>query len=138
MKMQRTIASLTSGLIFGLGLAVSGLTDPDKVLQFLTISPNWSPALLFTMGAAVAVTFVGYRWVLKRGPVLDDKLKLPTRTDIDRRLLFGAAIFGVGWGMGGFCPGPAITAMASGFTEPLIFIAAMLAGSQLQRVVAKS
>ncbi len=132
--MSRVISALVAGILFGLGLAVSGLANPDKVLQFLTIGPNWSPALLFAMAAGVAVTFIGYRWVLHRGPILDESLHLPTRTDLDRRLLMGAAIFGAGWGLAGFCPGPAITSLATGLTEPFAFVAAMIVGAQLQRV----
>ena len=135
---KRVIASLIAGTIFGLGLAVSGLANPDKVLQFLTISENWSPALLFTMAAGVAVTFVGFRWVLRRGPVFADEMQLPTNTQLDRRLLAGSAIFGIGWGFAGFCPGPAIAALSSGMAEPFVFVAAMLLGSQIQRITMSS
>lgn len=128
-------AGLLSGLIFGLGIAVSGLSDPDNVLRFLTLSPGWSPALLFTMGAAIIVSFVGYKWVLHRGPVFEDELQLPTNTQLDRKLLTGAALFGVGWGIAGFCPGPAIVGLAAGNPEPYIFVVALIAGSQLQRIV---
>ncbi len=132
---KRTLAALLSGLVFGLGLAVSGLANPDNVLQFLTLSSDWSPALLFTMGAGILVSFAGYRWVLRRGPVFEENLQLPGKTRLDRRLLAGAIIFGVGWGLAGFCPGPAIVGLSSGMTEPFIFIAALIAGSQLQRLV---
>lgn len=135
---KRSITSLIAGTIFGIGLAVSGLVNPDKVQQFLTISAAWSPALLFTMGAGVAVTFVGYRWVLHRGPVFVDELQLPSNTKLDRRLLLGSGIFGIGWGLAGFCPGPAIAGLSSGMSEPLVFIAAMLVGSQIQRLTMKS
>jgi uncharacterized membrane protein YedE/YeeE len=127
----RPIAALVCGLLFGAGLAVSGLANPDKVLQFLTLNADWSPALLFTMGAGIAVTFFGYKFVLHRGPLLDT-LHLPTSQMIDRKLLAGAVIFGTGWGLAGFCPGPAITTLASGNLEPLVFIVAMIAGSALQ------
>lgn len=133
-NLKKALAALASGLVFGLGLAVSGLANPDKVLQFLTLSANWSPALLFTMGAGIAVTFVGYKWVLQRGPVLEDTLQLPTNNKLDRRLLLGSAIFGVGWGLAGFCPGPAIVGLSTGMTEPFVFVAALLVGSQLQRL----
>lgn len=133
-NLKKALAALASGLVFGLGLAVSGLANPDTVLQFLTLSSNWSPALLFTMGAGIAVTFAGYKWVLHRGPVLEDSLQLPTNNKLDRRLLAGSAIFGVGWGLAGFCPGPAIVASSTGMTEPFVFVAALLVGSQVQRI----
>lgn len=129
------MAGLLSGLVFGLGIAVSGLSDPDNVLRFLTISAGWSPALMFTMGAAIAVSFIGYKWVLHRGPVFADELQVPTNTQLDRKLMTGAALFGVGWGIAGFCPGPAIVGLAAGNPEPYIFVAALVAGSQLQRVL---
>lgn len=131
---KKALAALVSGLVFGLGIAVSGLSDPDKVLQFLTLSENWSPALLFTMGAGVLVAFVGYRWVLHRGPVLEEKLQLPTSSKLDRQLLTGSALFGVGWGLAGFCPGPAIVGMSTGMAEPIVFVAALIVGSQIRRV----
>lgn len=133
-NLKKALAALAAGLVFGLGLAVSGLANPDKVLQFLTLSSNWSPALLFTMGAGIAVTFAGYKWVLRRGPVLADNLQLPTNNKLDRRLLVGSAIFGIGWGLAGFCPGPAIVGLSTGMTEPFVFVAALLVGSQLQRI----
>lgn len=132
---MRIIASLVTGVTFGVGLAISGLTNPEKVLAFLTLTSDWDPSLLFTMGAAVLVTFVGYRWVLHRGPVLEEELHLPTRTDLDRPLLVGAGIFGIGWGLAGFCPGPAITGLSTGMAEPALFVLAMIAGMQLHRFV---
>jgi len=138
MNMKRILAALLSGLLFGLGIAVSGLSDPDKVLQFLTLSSNWSPALLFTMGAGILVSFVGYKWVLHRGPVLEDRPQLPTNTSLDRRLLIGAAIFGVGWGLAGFCPGPAIVGLSTGMIEPVVFVIALIIGSQAQRMTSSS
>lgn len=138
MNLKRTLAALAAGLVFGLGLAISGLADPDNVLRFLTISPGWSPALLFVMGAAILVAFLGYKWVLRRGPVLESELRLPGNNTVDRKLLVGSAIFGVGWGIAGFCPGPAIVGLSSGMAEPFIFVAALMAGSQIQRMVSSS
>lgn len=135
---KRSAAAFACGLVFATGLAVSGLADPDKVLQFLTLNANWSPALLFTMFAGILVTFAGYRWVLQRGPVFSDTLHLPTRTDIDRPLLVGAGIFGVGWGLAGFCPGPALTALSSMHVEPVVFVAAMIAGSLIEARVTRN
>jgi hypothetical protein len=130
----RVLTALLTGAIFGIGLAVSGLADPDNVLQFLTIGANWSPALLFVMAAGIAVTFAGYRWILRRGPLLERSFDLPTKTALDRRLVAGAIIFGIGWGLAGFCPGPALVGLSAGLAEPFIFVAAMLAGSQIERL----
>ena len=135
---KRIFVALVSGLVFGLGIAVSGLSDPDNVLRFLTLSSGWSPALLFTMGAGIVVSFSGYRWVLHRGPVFENEMQLPTNTRLDRNLLAGAALFGVGWGLAGFCPGPAIVGLSAGKIEPFVFIAALIVGSQIQRKVASS
>ena len=135
---KKALTALLSGLIFGLGLAISGLSNPDNVLQFLTLSSDWSPALLFVMGAGILISFVGYKWVLRRGPVLEDKLRLPSNNSLDRRLLGGAAIFGIGWGTAGFCPGPAIVGLSTGMIEPFIFVAALIAGAQIQRLVSSS
>ncbi|MDX1516585.1 MAG: DUF6691 family protein [Woeseiaceae bacterium] len=129
---RQSLAALVSGFVFAIGLALSGLANPDKVLQFLTLNSRWSPALLFTMAAGIVVTYVGFRFVLRRGALFSDTLHLPTRTDLDARLLGGAAIFGIGWGLAGFCPGPALTTLTSGHPEPLVFVVAMIAGSLLQ------
>ncbi len=134
---KRSAAAFACGLVFATGLAVSGLANPDKVLQFLTLNSNWSPALLFTMLAGILVTLAGYRWVLRRGPVFSDTLHLPASTDIDRRLLVGAGVFGIGWGLAGFCPGPALTALSSMHVEPFLFVAAMIAGSLIEARVAQ-
>ena len=141
-RIIRPIASLLSGLVFGIGLAVSGLANPDKVLQFLTLSEDWSPALLFTMAAAIVVTAVGYRF--RPGgagqqdgrPLFDEVFHLPTKKDLDRKLIIGSGIFGLGWGTAGFCPGPAVTGLGTGMLEPIIFIVSMVIGSQLQALLA--
>lgn len=136
MNMRISLAALLSGLVFGLGLAVSGLANPDKVLQFLTLDSQWSPALLFTMGTGVVVAFLGYGWVRRKGPILCDDLQWPTKTLLDRPLITGAVIFGVGWGIAGFCPGPAIAGLSSGVQEPYIFVIALIAGSQFRGLTA--
>jgi len=134
MKYVTTVASaLVVGLLFGAGLAVSGMTNPAKILSFLDIAAiavgDWDGTLLFVMGGALAVTFVGYRYVLSLPhPVLDSLFHLPTARAIDLRLIFGAAIFGIGWGLVGYCPGPAIAALAWPTAEPALFVAAMLVG----------
>jgi uncharacterized membrane protein YedE/YeeE len=133
-KISLPLAGLLSGTVFGLGLSVAQMTNPQKVLAFLDVFGLWDPSLLLTMAGAIFVTTVGYRVVLHRGPIVAGKLHLPARSDIDVRLLVGSAIFGVGWGLAGYCPGPVVTGIASGLREPLIFLAAMIVGSQLERL----
>lgn len=133
--MAKMLLSLIAGLIFGAGLILSGMSNPAKVLNFLDLFGTWDPSLAFVMAGAVAVTFIGYRLVLKRPtPVLADAFHLPTRNDIDMKLVSGAAIFGLGWGLGGFCPGPAFTALPLGSTGILAFFPAMLIGMGLARM----
>ena len=129
-----SLSGLLCGFLFGIGLSVSGMADPNKVLGFLNVTANWDPSLLFVMGGALVVTAIGFRVVLKRGPVFSEKLHLPTRRDIDSRLLTGAALFGIGWGIAGYCPGPAVTALGVNPQETVIFILAMIAGSQVERL----
>ena len=129
------------GLVFGLGLLVSGMSDPAKVLNFLDLggirAGTWDPSLAFVMAGAIAVTFIGYKLVLKRSqPLFADKFYLPGKADIDPRVVVGPAIFGVGWGLSGFCPGPALTALGFGAPAALLFVAAMLAGMVLARWIA--
>jgi uncharacterized membrane protein YedE/YeeE len=121
------------GLVFGLGLVVSGMSNPAKVLNFLDLaaipSGGWDPSLAFVMAGAIAVTFIGYRLVLRRPrPILGETFHLPTATGIDSRIVAGPAIFGLGWGLAGFCPGPALTALAIGGPAAAIFVVAMLLG----------
>lgn len=128
------IATYISGLLFGVGLCVSGLANPAKVQNFLDIDGVWDPSLLITMAAAVLVTGAGYRFALARGkPFFDKAFHIPATGTVDARLLAGAAIFGIGWGLVGFCPGPAIVALALGATPAFIFVMAMLAGMALAR-----
>ena len=129
------------GLIFGLGLIVSGMSDPAKVLNFLDIggipAGTWDASLAFVMAGAVAVTFIGFGRVLRRArPIFAERFYLPTRRDIDFRIVAGPAIFGIGWGLAGFCPGPALTALGFGSSSAFIFVAAMCAGMVLARFVA--
>jgi uncharacterized membrane protein YedE/YeeE len=131
---MRAVANFAAGLLFGLGLAVSGLINPAKVLTFLDIAGAWDPSLAATMGAAVAVTYAGYRLVLRRrAPLLDCAFHLPAPAAIDNRLLGGAMLFGVGWGLVGFCPGPALAALSSGSERVVLFVAAMFAGMAVAR-----
>lgn len=125
----RILTALAAGLLFGLGLAISGLLNPAKVKAFLDITGAWDPSLIFVLGAGVVVAFIGYRIAFTiNKPLFDDQLHLPTKTRIDRPLIIGSAIFGVGWGLAGFCPGPAIASLSLGLAPAIIFAAAMFIG----------
>lgn len=125
---------MLGGLIFGLGLVVSGMADPAKVLNFLDVAGHWDPSLAFVMGGAVAVTAVGYRWALTwPKPLFAARFQIPIRRDIDARLLFGPAIFGLGWGLCGLCPGPALTSIGLAAPGVLVFVPAMFAGMAAAR-----
>ncbi|XBQ16697.1 MAG: DUF6691 family protein [Oceanicaulis sp.] len=127
--MARLLSSLLAGLVFGLGLVISGMVNPAKVQNFLDVFGAWDPSLALVMGAALVVAGVGYRLVLTRErPLFEAKFQVPALTTLDAKLLGGAAIFGLGWGLAGFCPGPAITAGAFGRPDVYIFLIAMLAG----------
>jgi len=126
---MRALSGLLAGLVFGLGLVVSGMADPAKVLSFLDLFGAWDPSLALVMGGAVVVAFVGYRRVLRRkAPMLLERFDLPKTSLIDSRLILGAALFGVGWGIGGLCPGPAIVALPLLAPGTLVFVPAMLVG----------
>ena len=128
MSARRYALAFASGLIFAIGLGISGMTRPTKVLGFLDFAGAWDPSLLCVMGAALVVTFVAYRWILARPrPLFDETFHLPKKSKIDARLVGGAALFGIGWGIGGFCPGPAIVG-AGAPRAAAIFTAAMLLG----------
>ena len=132
------ISALLAGALFGLGLAVSGMTDPQRVLGFLDIFGDFDPTLLFVLGGAVATTTVLFRFVLKRdSPVLANSFPLSQARRIDQTLVVGAALFGVGWGVAGYCPGPALAGLGVGSTEALWFVPAMVAGMLVHRVVAE-
>jgi uncharacterized membrane protein YedE/YeeE len=125
-----------AGLLFGVGLAIGGMTQPAKVLAFLDVAGAWDPSLLFVMLGAIAVYFTANRFVAShRAPWTGGAFQLPSRRDIDARLVLGAALFGVGWGLGGYCPGPGITALASGSTAAFTFVVAMVAGMLLFEVL---
>jgi len=123
------LVQFAAALIFGIGLVISGMANPAKVLNFLDVAGSWDPSLAFVMAGALAVTAIGYRLVLARPkPVFAPDFQLPTRRAIDARLLLGAAIFGVGWGLAGFCPGPALTSLGLGAPGTLAFAPTMLVG----------
>ena len=130
--MKVALAALVSGTLFGAGLAWSGMTNPARVLGFLDITGNWDPTLVLVMGGALAVSALLFPLVLRRSrPVLAELFVLPSKRDLDARLLGGAAMFGVGWGLAGLCPGPAIAGLVTGSPPVLLFVAAMLAGQWL-------
>jgi uncharacterized protein len=129
--MNKKIIGLAAGLLFGMGLAVSQMISQEKVLGFLDIFGRWDPSLAFVMGGAVAVTALLFRLVLRRPqPLLDSKFHLSADLHgIDARLVIGSALFGIGWGLGGFCPGPGLASLSLGRIEPFIFVATLIAGS---------
>ena len=127
--MLKLTTSALAGLLFGLGLIISMMVNPAKVLAFLDVAGAWDPSLAFVMGGALAVTMAGYTWVLRKPrPWLSDRFDLPTRSDVDLSLISGAAVFGIGWGLAGFCPGPALVATVLNPKAALPFVAAMLVG----------
>lgn len=126
---MRILSTLIAGLIFGTGLILSGMANPIKVQNFLDFFGSWDPSLALVMGGAILVTMPGFWLVQKRKkPFFNNVFNLPTRTDFDFRLLAGAAIFGIGWGLGGFCPGPAVTSLSLAAKGTLVFVPAMLIG----------
>jgi uncharacterized membrane protein YedE/YeeE len=127
---MRNLSSLMAGLLFGFGLAISGMINPAKIVGFLDITGNWDPSLAFVMGGAVAVTAYTFRLILKRPtPIFADMFHLPEKINIDRRLTSGATIFGIGWGFAGLCPGPALSSIALLDENLLLFIISLLVGS---------
>lgn len=130
--MLRHFSALFAGLIFGLGLVISQMVNPAKVIDFLDIFGNWDPSLAFVMSAGLIVTFIGYKLVLRKSkPFSADKFQVPANRTIDKRLASGAVLFGVGWGLVGLCPGPAIAALFIGGFPVIMFLAAMMAGMAL-------
>ena len=129
--------SFLAGLLFGLGLIISGMSNPAKVLGFLDLAGLWDPSLIGVMGGAVAVGLLGFRIGRQRGTtLLGNKISWPTATRVDRPLLVGSALFGIGWGLGGYCPGPAIAGLGLGNDELVWFLPAMLAGGWLRQRIA--
>lgn len=127
--MKRSFAALLAGLLFGLGLVVSQMIDPAKVLAFLDIAGSWDPSLAFVMIGAIPVAAIGFRATRRRpAPLLDTRFHGPSRTRVDRTLLTGSALFGIGWGLVGYCPGPALASLALGRWQSWVFVAAMLVG----------
>lgn len=136
--MAQLLAALASGLVFGAGLALSGMTNPAKVRSFLDVAGGWDPTLAFVMGGALAVNALAYALTMRRAkPLFADSFALPTRAELDARLLGGAALFGVGWALVGLCPGPALASLARADVHALGFVAAMVVGMLAQRAVAR-
>lgn len=126
---MRLVSTYLIGLIFGVGISISGMANPAKVLNFFDIFGTWDPSLAFVMGGAVIIAFLGFRIVLRRpAPMLDAKFHLPDNPRIDARLLGGSALFGIGWGIAGFCPGGALPALGTGQIDVFVFVAALIAG----------
>ena len=135
---MQALVALVCGVVFGAGLAISGMTNPGKVLAFLDVAGAWDPTLLCVMGGALAVSAAGYAVARHRvRPWLAETFAIPTRQDLDPRLLGGAVLFGVGWGLVGICPGPAIANLARGSTDVYVFVAALLAGVIAHRVATR-
>jgi uncharacterized membrane protein YedE/YeeE len=123
-------------LLFGIGLILSGMSDPSKVLGFLDLAGDWDPSLALVLGGAVLVGAMAFPFASKRSKsILGEVMHLPTATQIDRRLVFGSVTFGVGWGLAGYCPGPALASLAQGGLKPLLFVVAMLLGMGLFEVL---
>jgi uncharacterized protein len=127
---KRLLAALAAGVLFGVGLVVSQMTSPAKVLAFLDVAGAWDPSLALVMGAALLVTVPAFRVILGRDrPLFDESFHLPLKQSLDGRLLTGAALFGIGWGLAGFCPGPALAALGAGETDPWLFVFGLVMGS---------
>jgi uncharacterized protein len=126
---MKHVLTFLTGLVFGLGIVMSGMSNPAKVINFFDIAGSWDPSLALVMGGAVVMTFIGYRFVMKRpAPVMENEFNVPTSRLIDRRLVGGSALFGIGWGIAGFCPGGALPALGTLNQDVLIFVAALVAG----------
>ncbi len=140
--MQRIISSFAIGILFGIGLTIAQMVNPAKVLSFLDLAGNWDPSLAFVMGGGAGVAAIGYRLAWRRPkPFLADAFQIPARKDIDARLIIGGGLFGIGWGIAGLCPGPALASLSLGRSEVMLFTLAMAAGFALfefyDRVVTK-
>ena len=134
---MHVLIAFVSGIIFAGGLVIGGMTQPAKVVGFLDVFGQWDPSLAFVMGGALLVNLLAYMFVVpsRSEPLVEESFHIPTRSDIDWRLIVGGAFFGAGWGIAGFCPGPALTALGSGKTDVMIFVASMAGGMYLYRLV---
>ena len=129
MKNVQWVSAFLAGIIFAIGLGVSGMTDTTKVIGFLALNQDWYPALMLVMDGAIIVHFVFFRFIIRRkSPLYNEVFHIPTQKEIDIRLLIGALLFGVGWGLGGVCPGPGLVSLASGSIDIIVFVVAMFTG----------
>ena len=136
--MKNSLLAMVVGFLFALGLGLSGMTEPEKVVGFLDLFGNWDPSLMFVMIGAIAVHFVSYKIIRKRAsPLLSADWHVPTKTNISSSLIIGSLLFGTGWGLAGFCPGPALTALSSLNARPLLFVVSMLVGMLIFQQVDK-
>jgi len=130
------LSAFATGLIFGVGLIISGMTDPSKIVGFLDLTGSWDPSLAFVMGGAVVVGFIAFRLARRRQTAfLGGAIQLPTGRQIDRRLVFGSLAFGIGWGLAGYCPGPAVVSVGMGQEKAIVFAVAMVAGMALFQLI---
>ena len=138
MSLARLLSALASGLVFGFGLSISGMLDPVRVRGFLDVTGHWDPSLMAVLGGAVTVAAIGFL-ILRRlaHPAFDTQFEVPTNRRIDPPLVIGAALFGIGWGLAGFCPGPAVSALSTGAVPVVVFVAAMLSGMTLHDGIAR-
>ena len=137
--MTKVISSLLAGLLFGAGLAISGMVDPNKVINFLDITGHWDPSLMFVLGGAVITTTIAFHFIFaKEKPVFDNDFYLPTLLKIDSKLLIGSALFGSGWGLIGYCPGPAVASLSFNFEKSSIVVTSIIAGILLHAILKKT
>jgi len=136
MNFKQTLIALISGLLFGLGLSISQMVDRQSVIGFLDFTGKWDPTLIFVLGGAVGVTLISFRFILGlKHPFFDSQFYVPTRKDIDLPLILGSVIFGIGWGISGFCPGPAVTSLVQFSLNPVIFLLMFMIGSAIAKKV---
>jgi uncharacterized membrane protein YedE/YeeE len=132
------LVSYISGLLFAAGLVIGGMTQPEKVVDFLNVAGDWDPSLAFVMGGALLVNVIAYRWTNSASrPILSDQFYIPTRSDLDWKLITGGALFGIGWGLGGYCPGPGLTAVLSFQTPAVAFVGGLTGGVLLYNLFEK-
>lgn len=136
--MKNALIAFVVGLVFSIGLSVAGMTQPQKIIGFLDVFGNWDPSLMFVMMGAIGVHFFAYKYIAQKNkPTFDENWHIPNRKDITPALIIGSILFGFGWGLGGFCPGPAITSLASFEIKPILFFVSMLSGMVLFRLFRK-
>lgn len=137
-KMKISLVSLLVGFLFSLGLGLAGMTQPEKIINFLNVFGDWDPSLIFVMVGGIAVHFVTYRWIRRRSsPLLTTKWHIPNKKEVTSSLVIGSLLFGIGWGLAGYCPGPAVTSLATFSLSPVVFVFSMIAGMFLFRLIDK-